>query len=314
MKKTCVLFLLALLPLTVSAVDAVEIDGVWYSLDAEQGCATVASPPARPGYVGDVVIPESVSYDGETYDVTAIAEKAFYYSTLSSVSIGDGVTSIGDFAFYSCPNLVDVAIGNGVTTIGTSAFHWCNALKTIIIGSSTASIGESAFCDCSSLKDVYCLAEDLPSTKSTSLDSRYLSQMILHVPATAIDTYLYASPWGAFGKFVKITEDELIKCATPVIGFSDGKVVFSCKTKGVAYKSEVRVADAKTYDTSVLSVPGSFVVSVFAVKKGCYRSDTATREFTFSDAKPNTKFGDLNNDGKVDVADHVKLSEIIMNQ
>ena len=129
MKKTCVLFLLALLPLTVCAVDAVEIDGVWYSLDAEQGCATVASSPARPGYVGDVVIPESVSYDGETYDVTAIAEKAFYYSTLSSVSIGDGVTSIGDFAFYSCPNLVDVAIGNGVTSIGTSAFHWCNALR-----------------------------------------------------------------------------------------------------------------------------------------------------------------------------------------
>ena len=64
----------------------------------------------------------------------------------------------------------------------------------------------------------------------------------------------------------------------------------------------------------MLSVPGSFVVSVFAVKKGCYRSDSATREFSFSDAKPNTKLGDLNNDGKVDVADHVKLSEIIMNQ
>ena len=291
MKKTCALFLLALLPLTVCAADVVEIDGVWYSLDAEQGCATVASPPARPGYVGDVVIPESVSYDGETYDVTAIAEKAFYYSTLSSVSIGDGVTSIGDFAFY-----------------------WCNALKTIIIGSSIAAIGASAFCDCSSLEDVYCLAEDLPSTESTSLDSRYIKQMVLHVPATAFKTYLYASPWGGFGKFVRISADELIKCATPEIGFSGGKVVFSCETKGVDYKSEVQVADAKAYDTSVLSAPESFVVSVFAVKKGCYRSDTAIREFSFSDAKPGAKLGDLNNDGKVDVADHVKLSEIIMNQ
>ena len=151
-------------------------------------------------------------------------------------------------------------------------------------------------------------------TESTSLDSRYLKQMTLHVSETAIDTYLYASPWGGFGKFVKIRDDELIKCATPEIGFSGGKVVFSCKTKGVGYKSEVQVADAKSYDTSVLSAPSSFVVSVFAVKKGCYRSDTATREFTFSDAKPSTKLGDLNNDGKVDVADHVKLSEIIMNQ
>jgi len=74
------------------------------------------------------------------------------------------------------------------------------------------------------------------------------------------------------------------------------------------------VADAKAYNTSVLSPPKSFVVSVFAAKKGCYRSDTATREFTFSDATPSAKLGDLNNDGKVDVADHVKLSDIIMSQ
>ena len=314
MKKTCVLFLLALLPLTVCAADAVEIDGVWYNLDAKKGCATVVGSQTKLGYVGDVVIPETVSYDGKTYDVTAIASKAFNYSILSSVSIGDGVISIGDFAFYSCPNLVAVTIGNGATSIGTSAFHWCSALKTVIIGSSIASIEASAFCDCSSLEDVYCLPEDLPSTESTSLDSRYLTKMTLHVSETAFDTYLYASPWGGFGKFVKIRDDELVKCATPKIGFSGGKVVFSCKTKGVAYRSEVQVADAKTYDTSTLSVPSSFVVSVFAVKKGCYRSDTATREFTFSDAKPSTKLGDLNNDGKVDVADHVKLSEIIMNQ
>ena len=136
MKKSFVLFLLALLSLAVYAEDAVEINGVWYALDAEQGSATVVSPTARLGYVGDVVIPESVRYDGKTYDVTAIAPKAFNYCTLSSVSIGNAVTSIGDFAFYSCPNLVDVAIGNKVTSIGTSAFHWCSALKTIIIGSS----------------------------------------------------------------------------------------------------------------------------------------------------------------------------------
>jgi hypothetical protein len=314
MKKICVLFLLALLPLSVCAEGAVEINGVWYNIDVEQACATVVSPSTRPGYVGDVVIPESVSYDGGTYGVTAIAEKAFYYSTLNSVSIGDGVTSIGDFAFYSCPNLVDVSIGNGVSSIGTSAFHWCSALKTVIMGRSVASIGISAFCDCRSLTDVYCLSEPPPSTGSNSFDVRYLSLATLHVPATASNTNFNASPWGAFGIIVKISEDELIKCATPEIGFSDGKVVFSCETEDVAYKSEVKVADAKAYDTSVLSPPKSFVVSVFAAKKGCYRSDTATREFTFSDATPSAKLGDLNNDGKVDVADHVKLSDIIMSQ
>ena len=54
-------------------------------------------------YSGNVVIPESVTYDGNTYSVTSIGSNAFYECTgLTSITIPNSVTSIGDDAFYDC--------------------------------------------------------------------------------------------------------------------------------------------------------------------------------------------------------------------
>ena len=54
-------------------------------------------------YSGDVVIPSSVSYNRKTYSVTSIGNYAFEYcSGLTSVTIGNSVTSIGSSAFYKC--------------------------------------------------------------------------------------------------------------------------------------------------------------------------------------------------------------------
>lgn len=60
MKKISVLFLLVLLPVLASAVETVEIKGIWYALDAEHSCATVVKNPYK--YAGDVIIPEQVEY------------------------------------------------------------------------------------------------------------------------------------------------------------------------------------------------------------------------------------------------------------
>ena len=55
-------------------------------------------------YSGDVVIPESVEYEKETYNVTSIGSKTFRYckDELTSVTIPNSVTSIGNYAFYKC--------------------------------------------------------------------------------------------------------------------------------------------------------------------------------------------------------------------
>lgn len=84
-----------------SAQNAVEIDGIYYNLVNKVKQAEVTSNPNR--YTGDVVIPESVTYGDVVYSVTSISEKAFNYCrSLTSVSIGNSVTSIGANAFYEC--------------------------------------------------------------------------------------------------------------------------------------------------------------------------------------------------------------------
>jgi hypothetical protein len=73
---------------------------------------------------------------------------------LISVTIGDGVTSIGGYAFYNCGSLTSVVIGDGVTSIGEYAFYYCNNLTSVVIPDSVTSIGEYAFYDCDGLTSV----------------------------------------------------------------------------------------------------------------------------------------------------------------
>lgn len=79
-----------------------------------------------------------------------IGNSAFSNCTrLTTVELGDGVTSIGTSAFLKCTQLSSIAIGSGVISIGTSAFSGCTALTNANIGS--GAIGANAFQDCSSL-------------------------------------------------------------------------------------------------------------------------------------------------------------------
>ncbi|MDO4726942.1 MAG: leucine-rich repeat domain-containing protein, partial [Porphyromonadaceae bacterium] len=70
-----------------------------------------------------ITIPTSVTYNGVTYSVTAIGERAFYEcSSLASINIPNSVTKIGDEAFRGCKNLTSIEIPNSVTGIGNGAF------------------------------------------------------------------------------------------------------------------------------------------------------------------------------------------------
>ena len=59
-------------------------------------------------------------------------------SSLPSITIPDGVTSIGDSAFYNCSSLTSVTIGDGVTSIGDYAFEHCSKLTSIIFSGTKA--------------------------------------------------------------------------------------------------------------------------------------------------------------------------------
>ena len=87
--------------------------------------------------------------------VTTIGEWAFLdCSSLTSVTIPNSVTTIGKRAFSDCPYLTSVTIGNGVTTIGGMAFYRCFSLTSVTIPNSVTTIGSGAFSDCRSLTSI----------------------------------------------------------------------------------------------------------------------------------------------------------------
>ena len=97
-------------------------------------------------YVPNIIIPDNV---------TSIGNYAFNNcSDIVSVAIGNNVTSIANNAFQRCTNLTSVIISNSVTSIGGYAFADCTSLTSVTIPNSVTSIGNNAFADCTSLTSV----------------------------------------------------------------------------------------------------------------------------------------------------------------
>ena len=93
---------------------------------------------------------KSFSY---TVDVTTAPWRGFY-DDIKRVVIKNGVTNIGDSAFYGCKNISSVSVPSSLNSIGDSAFYNCTSLSSISIPSCVTSIGDAAFYGCNSLMSV----------------------------------------------------------------------------------------------------------------------------------------------------------------
>ena len=117
-------------------------DGLQYSYHTDN-TATVS------GYTGaatELVIPAEVTNGSVTYKVTAIGAEAFQgKSTLTRVTMPEGVTTIEYDAFFCCTSLTNVIIPEGVTYIGPFAFSGCTSLKSVSLPASLTYIGTLAF-------------------------------------------------------------------------------------------------------------------------------------------------------------------------
>ena len=78
---------------------------------------------------------------------------AFFWNEATSITIPEGITTIGPYAFRQCTNLTSIEIPQGVTSIGYYAFEDCTSLESVSIPNSVTSIGSYAF-SCCALKEI----------------------------------------------------------------------------------------------------------------------------------------------------------------
>ena len=127
------------LALTVSAEDVIQ-RGSWGELEWELNETTGALTISGEGKMN------SLHGDDDAWKV--------YKYKIKSVSIENGVTSIGQGSFQECEYLTDIRISRTVNSIGNFAFYKCKSLSNVLIPDSVTNIGEYAFTKCASLEEV----------------------------------------------------------------------------------------------------------------------------------------------------------------
>ena len=111
-------------PAAVALGANIEVDGIYYDYSTDNKTASVTENPA--GYSGDIVIPETIQIDGDTYVVTSIGSSAFNGCiALTTIDIPASVTEIEYSAFAGCSSLTYIDIPTSLTSIGDYAFFAC---------------------------------------------------------------------------------------------------------------------------------------------------------------------------------------------
>ena len=118
---------------------------------------------------------------------------AYNNSDVKKIVIEDGVTSIGDAAFYGCSSLTSITIPDGVTSIGESAFSDCSSLTSITIPDSVTSIGNNAFDSCSSLTSIT-IPDGVTSIEGSAFyNCSGLTSITIPDSVTSIESYAFCN-------------------------------------------------------------------------------------------------------------------------
>ena len=183
--KHLLLLILLFTGLTASAYDFVVGGVYYYAVSSDDKTCEVAQPLTT--YIGNIVIPSEVVYNGKTWSVTSIGASAFSdCSGLTGITIPNSVTSIGRNAFWGCSGLTSITIPNSVTNIGKFAFAYCSALENLVIedGTGKLEVGDELFSSCP-LKSLY-LGRDLSCESSPFYGKSTLTEVIIGNTVTNI--------------------------------------------------------------------------------------------------------------------------------
>lgn len=184
-------------------------EGLSWSIDSD-GVLLISGEGAMPDY-GRVSGSEKPwnSYDFTEINIdngiTYIGEYAFYSkSAVKNIEISNSVKWIGNSAFESCSGLEAITIPGSVRNIGYSAFEGCSSLQTVIIQEGTRSIFPHAFEDCESLKAIHLPESVKEIGRSGFYNCKSLSSIALPADITKIE---YDTFWGCSSlKYVELPE------------------------------------------------------------------------------------------------------------
>ena len=144
--------------------------------------------------------------DGLLIRNDTVIDCRMFVTSLTSITIPNSVTYIGERAFDNCSSLTSITIPNSVTYIGERAFDNCSSLNEVILGTGLETVKEYAFAGCSKLQDVYCYAIEPPTAYDSSF-SQY--NAFLYIPCENKKVYMLDEVFGNFKYIECISSDEV---------------------------------------------------------------------------------------------------------
>ena len=160
--------------------------------------------------------------------VTSIGGYAFYMCfSLTSLTIPNSVTSIGHFAFYDCRALTSVDIPDSVTSIGSGAFDRCYSLTSVTLGTGVTSINDRTFAYCGSLSSIY-VSDDNTAYKSLDgvLYTKDGKELVKYPVAKTDTSFLIPNGVTSIGGYAFYSCDSLSSVTIPDSVTSIGRYAF----------------------------------------------------------------------------------------
>lgn len=149
MKKIFILVMLCLMIISQVAAQSICVDGIEYSVNKDEGTATLVSGKDA---TGDVTVPSTIVADGVGYKLISIGNNAFSENKkIQNVMLPETIVTINHKAFYSS-SLTSINLPKGLKTLGWATFQYCKNLKELTIPGSVEILETSICANCDSLE------------------------------------------------------------------------------------------------------------------------------------------------------------------
>ena len=144
---------------------------------------------------------------------------------VKNVVIQEGITTIGEFAFWNCPQLISVSIPSTVTKIGKYAFDGCTQLKELTIPDSVTEIGQAAFNTCAALESVR-LPNGLSTIQKYTFNYCYgLQSLTIPASVTTIEENAFANAFDPDADVTLVVPETVTQVAYLAFAWSNVKAV-----------------------------------------------------------------------------------------